>query len=71
MKDRFFRFSTRVTKKQSIVSAVVDTGCQSYLAGFKIVKKLGLSTKNLITVNLKMHAADNHDVHILGTAIMR
>lgn len=37
-------------------------GCQSCLAGFKIVKKLGLSTKDLIPV-------DNHDINILGPTI--
>ena len=35
------------------------------LAGFKVVKKLpGLSTKDLIPVTLKMHAADNRDIKI-------
>ncbi len=35
------------------------------------VKKLGLSTKDLIPVALKMHAADNHDIRILGATILR
>lgn len=43
-------------------------GCQSCLAGFKVVKKLGLSTKDLIPVNQRMHAAD---IQILGATILR
>ena len=66
-----FGFSLEVPQKQSFVSAMADTGCQSCLAGFKIVKKLGLSTKDLIPVDLKMHAADNHDINILGATILR
>ena len=50
---------------------MADTGCQSCLAGLKIVKKLGLSTRDLIPVDIKMHAADNHDIRILGAAILR
>ena len=56
---------------QVFISAMADTGCQSCLAGFKVVKKLGLSTKDLIPVSLKMHAADNHDIQILGATILR
>ena len=35
------------------------------------MEKLGLSTKDLIPVNLKMHAADNHNICILGATILR
>ena len=47
---------------------VVKVNC---LAGFKVLKKLGLSTKDLIPVELRMHAADNHDIQLLGAAILR
>ena len=53
------------------MAAMADTGCQSCLAGLKIVKKLGLSIKDLIRVDMKMHAADNHDIRILGATILR
>ena len=66
-----FGFPLRVPQGRSFVSAMADTGCQSCLAGLKIVKKLGLSTRDLIPVNIKMHAADNHDIRILGAAILR
>ena len=66
-----FGFTLKNPRQQSFVSALADTGCQSCLAGLKIVKKLGLSTKDLIPVALKMHAADNHDIRILGATILR
>ncbi len=52
--------------KRSFVSAM-----QSCLAGLQVVKKLGISTKDLIPVDLKMHAADNHNIQILGAIILR
>ena len=66
-----FRFPLRIPQKRSFVSAMADTGCQSCLAGLKIMKKLGLSTRDLIPVNIKMHAADNYDICILGATILR
>ena len=53
------------------VEAMADTGCQSYLAGFKLLEKLKLSSKDLIPVNMQMHSADNHDISILGAVIFR
>ena len=45
----------------------------AWQAGFKVIKRPDLSTKGLITVSLKMYAADDHDihVHILGATILR
>ena len=61
------RFTLRVLQGWSFVSAMADTGWQSCLA----CQKLGLSTRDLIPVDIKMHAADSHDIHILGAAILR
>ena len=67
-----FGFPLRIPQERSFVSAMANTGCQSCLAGLKIVKKLGLSIKDLIPVDIKMHAADNHDNQvILGATILR
>lgn len=66
-----FGFSCRAPQGHCFISAMADTGCQSCLAGFKVVKKLGLSTEDLIPVSLKMRAADNHDINILGATILR
>ena len=61
-----FGFPLKAPQRHCFVSAMADTGCQSCLAGFKIVKKLGLSTEDLIPVSLRMQAADSHDINILG-----
>ncbi len=66
-----FGFPLQSLQNQAFTSAMADTGCQSCLAGFRIIKKLGLSTRDLIPVDLRMHAADNHNIHILGAAILR
>ena len=66
-----FGFEIPTPPTSAFVSAMADTGCQSCLAGFKVLKKLGLSTKDLIPVELRMHAADNHDIQLLGAAILR
>ena len=66
-----FGFPLRIPQEKSFVSAMADTGCQCCLAGLKVVKKLGLSTKDLIPVDLKMHGADNHNIRILGATILR
>ena len=49
---------------------MADTGCQSCLAGLKVIKKLGVSVRNLIPVNIKMQAANNN-IRILGAALLR
>ena len=50
---------------------MADTGCQSCLAGIKIIYRLGLKRQDLIPVTLKMHAANNKGIVILGAVIMR
>ena len=66
-----FGFPLRVPQARSFVSAMADTGCQSCLAGLKVVKKLGVSVKDLIPVNNEMRAANNDNIHILGATILR
>ena len=66
-----FGFPLRVPQARSFVSAIADTGCQSCLAGLKIVKKLGVSVEDLIPVSIKMRAANNDDISILGATILR
>ncbi len=53
------------------LSAMADTGCQSCLAGIKIIYRLGLRKRDLIPVDMKMHAANNKGISILGAVIMR
>ena len=53
------------------VPAMADTGCQSCLAGFKIVQQLGLTKNDLIPVKMRMHAANDRPINILGAIILR
>ena len=66
-----FVFPLRVPQARSFVSAMADTGCQSCLAGLKVMKKLGVSVKDLIPVNIKMRAANNDNIRILGATVLR
>ena len=52
------------------IFAMADTGCQSCLMGAKLLKKLGLKQENLIPVTMRMHAASNNQVTILGAIIL-
>ena len=63
-----FGYTLRMPPQHTFINAMADTGCQSCLAG---LKKLGLSTADLLPVTLKMHAADDRDIPILGAAILR
>ena len=46
--------------------AIADTGCQSCLAGTKILSRLNVNASDLLPVETKMHAADNRDIPIIG-----
>ncbi|VDI39664.1 Hypothetical predicted protein [Mytilus galloprovincialis] len=62
-----------MTKRTNTVaiSAMADTGCQSCLAGIKVIHRLGINQTELIPVNMKMHAANNKGITILGATILR
>ena len=53
------------------LSAMADTGCQSYLASTTVLRRLGLNQKDLIPVTTRMHAANNNGIKILGAIILR
>ena len=50
---------------------MADTGCQSCLAGMHVVSRLGFSWSDLIPIRMKIHAANNKGINILGAAILR
>lgn len=50
---------------------MADTGCQSCLAGVQVIHKLGLTKSDLIPLTMKMHAANNGGITILGATILR
>ncbi len=56
---------------QSTLSVIADTDCQSCLAGLKVINKLGIFMKDLIPVTIKMPAANDHIIGILGVVILR
>ena len=65
-------FQPASQQPQSIrLSAMADTGCQSYLASTTVLRRLGLNQKDLIPVTTRMHAANNSDIKILGAIILR
>ena len=64
-------FPTTVTPKSTTLSVMADTGCQSCLAGIKAINRLGVTSKDLIPVTMRMHAANNAGINILGAVILR
>ena len=64
-------FSLSATPKPALLHAMADTGCQSCLASIKIINRLGLKRDDLIPVTMKMHAANDNGITILGAAILR
>ncbi|KAK3875216.1 hypothetical protein Pcinc_011499 [Petrolisthes cinctipes] len=49
---------------------MADTGCQSCLASSKMIHELGLNKHHLIPVTMKMTAADNHSINIIGALVL-
>ncbi|XP_071177635.1 uncharacterized protein [Mytilus edulis] len=66
-------FGFNMTKRTNTVaiSAMADTGCQSCLNGIKVIHRLGINQTELIPVNMKMHAANNKGITILGATTLR
>lgn len=52
-------------------SATADTGCQSCLAASDLLPQLGLNKYNLIPVTMKMSAANNQGITIIGALPLR
>lgn len=64
-------FKLDVPPQTSTLSVMADTGCQSCLAGIDVLHQLGLSERDLIPVTMKMHAANNNMIKIIGAAVLR
>lgn len=58
-------------QRNVVIPAMADTGCQSCLAGIKVLHKIGIKQTDLIPVNMKMHAANNKGITILGAIVVR
>ena len=64
-------FHLKSYPKPTSILAMADTGCQSCLAGSYILKRMGLISDDLIPVKMKMHAANNGGINIIGAVILR
>ena len=63
---------TWASSTQSLTSSVMaDTGCQSCLAGIRVIGRFDLIPADLTSVTTKMNAADEKGINILGAAILR
>ena len=45
---------------------LADTGCQACVMGPEELRKLGLSEKDLLPVDMKLHGANGSNIQILG-----
>ena len=57
--------------KTALLPAMADTGCQSCLAGLKVLHQLGLRESDLLPVTMKMHTATYRGIKILGAIVLR
>ena len=71
--DDYIHFGTslRFTPRGGEVSAVADTGCQSCLIGSKVVHYLGFRDRDLLGVEHRMNAVNQHSIDISGAVILR
>ena len=72
-KDDYAEMGCSLKKSESscVLPVMADTGCQSCVAGVKILTELNLSESDLIPVSMKMSAANTKPINILGAAILR
>ena len=64
-------FRLDVPARTSTLSVMADTGCQSCLAGVKVLQQIGIPQSKIIPVTMQMHAANNNTIDILGAVILR
>ncbi|XP_071478837.1 uncharacterized protein [Diadema antillarum] len=64
-------FNLSSPSQTSAIPAMADTGCQSCLAGLKVLHRLGLRQQDLIPVTMEMHTATNGGITILGAVPLR
>ena len=61
----------KIPKRRFTTQAMADTGCQSCLASTATMKKLGLTSKDLLPVSLRMRAANNSQINIRGAILVK
>ena len=60
--------SKRVTARLSVLA---DTGCQSMLISYKLLRKIGIYEKHLIPASMRMNTATCGLIDIIGCVVMR
>ena len=65
-----FCFNITTRTNTVAISAMADTGCQSCLSGIRVIYRLCINENELIPVNMKMDAASNKGIMILGASIL-
>ena len=70
---RALRKTSRFTRPTPVVEcpALADTGCQSCLASTSLLRRLGLTNYHLIPVTMKMNAANQQGIKIVGALALR
>ncbi|XP_063956770.1 uncharacterized protein LOC135154494 [Lytechinus pictus] len=68
---RALGFNLSSPSQTSAIPAMADTGCQSCLAGLKVLRRLGLRQQDLIPVTMAMHTATEGGITILGAVPLR
>ena len=66
---RFKAVTSKTVRTQ--LSAMADTGCQSCVASLKVVRRLSVCEGDLVPVTMRMHAANNNGIRILGAVVLR
>ena len=65
------RFDLLKRTRAVYLPVMADTGCQSCLVGIGVTQQMGLSTMDFIPVSMKMKAANNKGLRILGAVVIR
>ena len=56
--------------RSTTLPGMADTGCQSCLAGIVVINRLGLRESDLIPVKMKMNAANEDGITIIGATFL-
>ena len=69
----YIHFGTKLSSnpRESVITAIADTGCQSCLIGLKLILRLGLKRIDLLPVQHEMNAVNNNAIKIIGAALLR
>ncbi len=59
------------SSNKTSVKALLDIGCQSCVMDLDTLRKLDMSTQDLLPVRLQMRVANGNKLHLLGGVILR